>query len=61
MSEVTKGNGGITMSIKCDKCGHIMTDKEHEDYPQCPMCWGAYCTKIPNQKCNCDCCKDKIK
>lgn len=47
------------MAIKCDKCGHIMTDEKYEDYPQCPKCWGAYCTVIPDQKCNCICCKEK--
>ena len=46
------------MAIKCDKCGHVMTDKEHEDCPQCPKCWAAYCTVVPDQKCNCACCKD---
>ena len=46
------------MAVQCDKCKHIMTNEEHEDYPQCPMCHAAYCTVIPDQECNCDCCEE---
>ena len=49
------------MAVQYDKCSHIMTDKEHEDCPQCPMCYAAYCTKVSNQKCNCDCCLEEQK
>jgi len=31
--------------IMCNKCGYIMTEKEYEDFPQCPDCYGSYVTE----------------
>lgn len=46
------------MAVQCDGCKHIMTDKEYENCVLCPMCHGAYCTTVADQKCNCEVCAD---
>lgn len=29
--------------VKCldENCGNVMPEKEFDEYPQCPMCYGA--------------------
>lgn len=46
------------MAVQCNKCGHIMTAEEHENYPLCPMCDAASCTLVSDKKCECDCCNE---
>lgn len=49
-------------ALKCDSCGHIMTRKEYDDFPECPMCHGHYVTGVRYRKCDCNVCKDeKVK
>lgn len=46
-------------AIQCDECRHIMTNKEYDDFPECPMCGGHYVTSIRYRKCDCGVCKAK--